>query len=205
MLRDAIVSGSIGPGTRLVEEDLAQQLGVSRGPVRDALRELNREGIVEQTSSGAFVVGLDQESIRQLLEYRTLLETFALRRVVATEPTDVLAELREIHERMQSAVVVNDVVAFALADMEFHRWIVEHSGNRLVTQNWGHISHTIESALRITDRRSRTTSVLNYHSMILDAVQRRAGKEAEQALEDHLEEACRILIGLLVDPLVSSE
>jgi GntR family transcriptional regulator of gluconate operon len=205
VLRDAIVSGKISQGTRLVEEDLAQQMGVSRGPVRDALRELIREGIVEQTPSGVLVVGLDQEGIRQLLEYRALLEIFSLRRVVATKPPEVVDELRQIHERMGSPAVRSDPAAFALADMEFHRWIVTHSGNRLVTQNWENISHTIESALRITDRRSRTISVLGYHLAILGAMQKRDVQEAEQALQSHLAEACKILVDILVNARVSPE
>lgn len=193
-LRDAIISGQIGQGTRLVEEDLAQRLGVSRGPIRDALRELSLEGLIEYTPSGVFVIGLDEGSVRQLHDYRALLEEFSVKQAILTASEDDLEKLWQIHAKMADGTLTKGPDPFAAVDMEFHRWIVIHSRNRLVSQSWESISQTIAASLRITDRQSRTSAVLAYHSAILEAIQRKDMEAAVEALRNHLGEAYEILI-----------
>lgn len=200
ILREAIISGQLEPGTRLVEADLAQQFRVSRGPIRDALRELAQEGLIDHSSVGALVIGLDREGIRQIYSYRGLLEKFSLQHISEEVPENGFAELHEIQTRMRESAAADDASAFALADVDFHRWIVYRSQNRLVIQSWERMSQTVQTALRITDRRNRTSRILGHHEAILRAMENKDLATAERALDEHFDEACAILLEAIRRP-----
>ncbi|WP_353988292.1 GntR family transcriptional regulator [Ruicaihuangia caeni] len=129
-LRDAIVSGSIGLGEALSEDSLAEALGVSRTPVREALRELQTQGLVEiKPKSGTTVFVPTEEQIAELVEFRTTMELQAAnwafeRNRVAT--ADALARAVEL---MEPAIEAQDMRAFGRADTFFHQAFVDHCDN----------------------------------------------------------------------------
>ncbi|MEV6636252.1 GntR family transcriptional regulator [Actinoplanes sp. NPDC051470] len=126
-----ILSGRVEPGERLVEEQLTRQLGISRGPLREALRLLAQQGLVEHIPRrGARVATLSDEDVRELYEIRDLLERHV---ASALPPVLDLAGLRGAVEVMRKATETGDRFATAEAHRRFHVEVVALSGNRQLT------------------------------------------------------------------------
>lgn len=131
-LRNDIAAGRLAPGERLEAERLARLLGVSRTPVRESLRLLQREGLVEIIPNhGARVRKFTLEEIRETYEVREVLEGLAVRRLVESGPTsEVIARLRKANDQRRNARTVGEL---ELADLAFHRAILQASGSRLIS------------------------------------------------------------------------
>lgn len=134
MLVESIVSRTLEPGQHLVETELAEQLGVSRQPVREALQQLSNEGWVDlRPGYGAFVHTPTEEEVDQLLAVRALLETEAARLTAGHATGEQVAELREIWQRGVDAVSREDIDDVVAANAELHRRIAELSHNQVLS------------------------------------------------------------------------
>ena len=136
-LRTGILAGEIVPGTRLLEVPLATELGVSRGPLREALRQLEQEGLVEfYAHRGAVVVGVADTEIETIYGIRSLLEEQAFAsasRVITDDDLDALSETVDL---MVEASEAGDTVAVTEYDMSFHGRVVELSGFQYLRHLW---------------------------------------------------------------------
>lgn len=136
-LRSGILSGEIAPGTRLLEVPLAAELGVSRGPVREALRQLEQEGLVEfYPHRGAVVVGVADAEMATIYGIRGLLEERAFAKACRVITDDELDALADTVEKMIEASEAGDVAAVTEYDMSFHGRVVELSGFQYLRRLW---------------------------------------------------------------------
>lgn len=130
-LRTAIRNGKLRPGTRLVERDLAKQLGVSRIPIREAIQRLLEEGLVEKSPHrGTFVYAPSQKEIEEISSIRMVLERFVVERAMANWTAESEVQLREIVATMRHAAARNDWQQIHECDYIFHStlWsIANHS------------------------------------------------------------------------------
>src|SRR3954462_14359633 len=109
-LKRVIIAGGLRPGDRVLETDLAEQLGVSRGPVREAFRQLEQEGLlVSYPHRGTFVATVPEDEIEEVYALRAHLEAYAARRVVAEHRDEALALLAALLEQMISAASAKDL------------------------------------------------------------------------------------------------
>lgn len=134
-VREAIATGDIPPGAQLGEADLARQLGVSRGPLREGLQRLTQEGLVlSYRNRGLFVIEMTVERVRDMYVARQAVERAAAEQVHQRQPVDAGTELLEVIERMAAAG--QDDEAVADLDREFHERLVELSESpRLTAMN----------------------------------------------------------------------
>jgi DNA-binding GntR family transcriptional regulator len=123
LLRDYIVGGSIPPGTKLVEREVADLLGISRAPVRDALMELEKEGLVVSRPSGRYVIELTERDVRELYQVRLALERLAAELAAQNSCPENCAALTAKLEAMRAAVAQGDRARYVAADVEMH-WLV---------------------------------------------------------------------------------
>lgn len=130
LLREYIVSGRIPPGTKLIEREVAQLLGTSRVPVRDALRKLEQEGLVIPGSSGRHVIELSERDIRELYRVRVTLERLATELAAENICTDNRAALTATLESMREAVARHDRARHVEVDVEMHRLVWRQADNR---------------------------------------------------------------------------
>jgi DNA-binding GntR family transcriptional regulator len=131
LLRTAIIFGRIPPGTPLGERDLATALHVSRVPIREALQELEKEGLVISTASNRrCVIELTERDIRELYEVRLRLETLAVERAARNTTPEHRDQLNAAMETMEQAFRDHNLEAFPHADIELHRAIWQQAGNR---------------------------------------------------------------------------
>jgi DNA-binding GntR family transcriptional regulator len=129
ILRSQIISGRIPPGTKLVERELADLLGISRMPARDALMDLEREGLVVSRPNGRYVIELDEASIGQLFEVRLVLEQLAVGAAAANRSPENCAALQANLARMQAAIDRSDRDAYVQSDLEAHQLIWQQAHN----------------------------------------------------------------------------
>lgn len=187
LLRERIIRGNLEPGTHLVEDSLATEHGVSRGPVRDALRCLNAEGLVRNTRRGAFVVGFTLRDIQELYAIRLAVESLALELAVQradavdwTKAQNLLEQMREAAERRESDV-------YAKADLDFHGTFYENSGNRRLLTLWDQYRPTFATMLEITN--SQDTDLgpsFADHVALLESVREGVVEQACELLRSHL-------------------
>lgn len=135
-LRRMILRRDLKDGTRLVEENLAAQFGVSRGPIRDALAQLEREGLVRVHRRGVYVTGLSPEAIGQLYDVRKALELLAISEASSRATQEQFGAMRACVDRMRAAAQDDDHAAFADADVDFHGLLFTLSPNRWLRDVW---------------------------------------------------------------------
>lgn len=133
-LRDEILSGAVAPGERLIEEQICRRFSISQSPVRESLRLLAQQGLVEHLPRrGARVAVWSDEDVQQLFALRTVLERYAISTALPLTPTngtDPLAEVRRHLDRMAAAEKDSDQLAEDDAHRDFHAAIVALAGNR---------------------------------------------------------------------------
>ncbi len=136
-LRTAILAGDIAPGTALVETALSARFDVSRGPLREALRQLIEEGLlVTVPYTGTHVASLSVEDVREIYSLRTVLETFAFEQVWERRDERFRAELRRRNETLIATIDAGDDRASILTEIEFHGLVFEAAGHKLLLRAW---------------------------------------------------------------------
>jgi GntR family transcriptional regulator, rspAB operon transcriptional repressor len=187
-LEDAILSGRIRPGERLVETWIAQQLQVSRTTVREALLRLEHEGYaVSKPRRGTFVTRLAREDALDLCYSRALLESFAVSSGYACLDETLLGELESCLDRMSTCRLPGDVPALIQIDLAFHRPLIELGGSRRLVELWSSLNGQI-GALVLTSLENQHASigdVVAFHRQLLDALRSGDAQIAQQAVIDH--------------------
>jgi DNA-binding GntR family transcriptional regulator len=188
-LRSAIADGSLAPGQRLLETNLANELGTSNGPVREALRQLEAEGLVVSSPyRGAVVAEVSQEEIEQVLvPIRVLIERFAFQVAMPLLDEQDLAELRRLVALMRSAADTNDPDQLAEADLQFHDLVIRRSGQNHCLQLW----RVIQPRVRAYFRRDAPAhqdhyEVADQHQHLLDALTASDPDALVTAVEQHV-------------------
>lgn len=192
-LRRLIVTGGLGADVHLVEADLSKDFGVSRGPIRDALRKLENEGLVETRQRGTHVVGFSDADIEELFSLRATLESFALRLCAGREGLEWSA-FDEPLARMRRAADVGDAAAFAVADLAFHSLFYELAGHRRLAAIWRDHEPTFHTLVTLTTSRDDDLHPsAESHAQILQDLRAGSTDVALRDLESHLEGSSRRL------------
>lgn len=187
-LREAIATGELVRGERLIEAELAERFGVSRGPVRDAFTILQGEGLVESQQPGMVVIGIDQESINELYSLRGALEGLAVRLAVARGGKNDLAEVNGHVEVMQRAADAGDPAAFARADIAFHNQICLLSGHKRLADVWQRYREIMMTLLRLTVSPDQDLlASADKHRQLLALIRSGDSAAAEAELASHLD------------------
>jgi len=187
-MRRAIVVGELHPGVHLKELALAERFGVSRLPIREAIAQLEREGLVRiEPRRGAYVVGLTTQDIHDIYECRVLLESCALRRAATRVTEQDIARLKTFIAQMEAGVAAGQVQLVAAMDMNFHRLLITLSGNRALANAWEPVAPLIEAALGIADANvPDLPGAVHGHYSIAQALEQHDADAAITALAAHL-------------------
>ena len=186
-LRVQIITGALTPGTHLVEDTLAETFDVSRGPVRDALRQLETEGLLESRRRGVFVKGLTAHDIDELYSLRQTLETMALRLAVARGRDADWTRAAECLEQLRRSADRADARAFAEVDLDFHSQFYLVSGHRRLADVWEQYRPTFAVMLGVTTAQDRDLHPsAEAHADLLAAARRGDADGAAEMLAEHL-------------------
>lgn len=188
-LRSAIISGVYEPGQRLIEASLSKELGTSRGPVREALRQLEHEGLVTSFPyRGAEVLGVSDEEVQEvLIPIRLTLERFTFANALPLLTDDDFAELGKQVWLMEEAARTNDLRKNVEADLRFHEVVIVRSGNTHAAQVWRSIWPRIRGYFFRYGRSRDLKTMADEHRELLVALQTRDPKLVRTLLEQHID------------------
>jgi DNA-binding GntR family transcriptional regulator len=187
-LREEIMLGKLVDGERLIEDQIARRLETSRGPVREALRQLEHEGlVVSYPYRGAVVTGVSDEEVQHvLIPIRLTLERFCFLKAIERMTAADFAELAKQVWLMGEAGRADDLMAAVEADIRFHEFVLEHSGQPHSAQLWGAIAPRIRAYFLRFGRVSDLGRIALEHSDLLEAMQTRDAAVWTRALERHI-------------------
>ena len=191
---DALVAGAseglILPGDRIIEAELALQLGVSRVPVREALRVLESQGIVvNEPYRGIRLTPVSPERIDQLIEVRVALETTAARRAIRLKMNDAphLASLEAIVQEMETMAARNDVFGFATADTSFHRTLCGFAGNAVLCDMWEMLARQMTIIFGLSTLGKPMAAIVEEHRAMIAVFRRGDARDMAREINEHID------------------
>lgn len=187
-LRQRIFAHELPPGTWIDEQKLAEQYGISRTPLREALKVLASEGLVElKPRRGCYVTEISAQDIDDIYPLMALLEGRCASEAVKRAKAPDIADLKAVHETLERSAAEGKIEAFFEANQEFHRKIQELAGNRWLLT----VIQDLRKVLKLSRMHSlsiegRLQQSLDEHRLIMAAILAGNAEQAEQAMHDHL-------------------
>ena len=196
LIRQAIVDGRVLPGQRLKEEELAQQLGISRTPIREALLVLQTEGLLEATPNrGATVRAYDPADLEEMYDLRAVLESHAARRAATRVNAEQLEGLRASCDRFATLVGGDDLPALVAENGFFHDTILAAADSERLS---GMVRQVVALPLvyksYVWYSPAQASASLHYHLQLVKALERGDGQRAEIVMREHVFEARDVLV-----------
>jgi phosphonate utilization transcriptional regulator len=183
-----ILAGDLAAGSKLTEATIAELLGVSRGPVREAFRALEGSGLVRlEKNRGVYVRQISVEEADQIYELRAVLDEFVGRRLAETATPAQVRELRDIVARMEKAAARNDVDAYLATNLEFHDRMVELTGNAKLLLVYRRLVNELHLFRRTAlAQGGALPASTREHREIVDRIAAHQSGAAGKALHDHV-------------------
>ncbi|MFI0717565.1 GntR family transcriptional regulator [Streptomyces sp. NPDC021224] len=188
LLRQSIVDGELGPNDRVVESEIARRLGVSQAPVREAVKQLAREGLLMHIPRrGHFVVEISSQDAEYARQVREPLERLAARLATEHITEEQLEMLDHLVAHMHDAVATNDVSRFRDADIEFHTLISQSAGNPFLERMWEVIEPSLRTLRAISDPlfQGDWHAMADEHGRLVSLLRSGDAEQAADAFADH--------------------
>lgn len=188
-LRQAILRGELKPGERLMEIQLANKLGVSRTPIREAIRKLELEGLVLMIPrKGAEVAEITEKSLRDVLEVRKALEELAVKLACDRMTKEQMVQLKEAAKEFQETLKTNDVTKYAEADVKFHDVIFMSTDNQRLIQLLNNFREQMyRFRVEYLKRKAYHQVLLDEHEEIIRRIEQHQKNEAAKVVCAHID------------------
>ncbi|MGN0334240.1 MAG: GntR family transcriptional regulator [Lachnospiraceae bacterium] len=188
-LRQAILKGELKPGERLMEMKLADRLGVSRTPIREAIRKLELEGLVVMVPrKGATVANITEKDTKDVLEVRRTLEMFAAEVACERITSEQLQRLKMAAEMFEAAKGCEDLIRIAQLDMHYHEIIYEATHNERLIQILNHLRENMyRYRIEYLKDANYYDSLAAEHRQILEAIAAGDQKTARECMQKHID------------------
>jgi len=188
-LRTAITSGQLPPQTPMVETELSEQLRISRGTLREAMRQLQQEGLLVVAARGRlYVRSLGPKEIEDIFAVRSALESLAASTLASRDDRAVAVDrLRGLLDLMAQAVSNEDLERRIEADLDFHRTLCQLTGNEMLLHTWQSLEGSIRMSIMYAGRAPALGNMdVDRHSVIVDTIASGDAAAAFAAVEEHL-------------------
>lgn len=192
ILKSMITDGQLSPGDRLIERDLCEQFGVSRPLLREALRQLEAEGLVSSLpNGGVHVKMMNLEEASEIYAVRAFLEAGAARLIAEAGSDEVIEELERYTKLVEEALATGDPLEFRRAKNNFYKALQNGCGNATLSEMLGMVHGRIQLLRTFTlgDPPRRSAAVAEIRA-IVDAIRRRDPEEAHRLSVLHMDNAC---------------
>lgn len=192
-IKKEILSGSISPGSRLLEGRLAKQINVSRTPVREALHVLEMEGFLESFPRvGYRVRKITWTEAIEINEIRAVLEPLAAKRAIESEDQSYIEDLEEVIKKTEQAARQNQIRSFFLYDTQFDEIILRASGMKTLLDVWATLRHRLKLyKMGAQDSIDTMMRSIRGHWKILECLKEKDKDGVEKAIKEHLEDSKR--------------
>jgi DNA-binding GntR family transcriptional regulator len=205
VLRNAITSGQIAPGTHLVETELSGALSISRGTLREAMRQLEQEGLVEPSERGRLRVRtLNAVEIADMFQVRSALEGLAAATLCKqANRKEVVRQLQDALDALGAATgSINDMVEI---DLDFHRTMCTLTGNTSLVRSWEGLAGSIRMSIMFAGtERALTNMSVPRHQVLVDAIAAGDPELARIAIDEHMHGAAINLVTPIDSPATAS-
>lgn len=188
-IKTAIVKGDLQPGTRLLEADIAAQMGISRGPVREAIRQLDQEGLTySHPHRGTVVLEMNKEETEKVfVPTRRLIESFVAENAYQILTKEDYENLESIISQMEYAYEADNLYNLTDLDMKFHTYLVEHTASPTICALWNNITARIHSRLLLQGIVKESLHVVaNEHREYLEYIRTHNIEKIIQHLNTHI-------------------
>lgn len=194
-----IASGKLPAGARIIQEQIAQSLGVSRQPVQHALTLLRNHGVLQDAPGrGLQVAPMDLAQVRQIYDVRAVIEGLAFRKAAETNAALAASKGPSLIRAGQKAAHSGSVGAMIAADMAFHQFIYAISGNQLLAPSMEtHWTHTQRVMGEVLIRDDKPRDIWTEHHELLETVIKGQGAQAERLAKKHILDAAEFMINRL--------
>ena len=196
ILKTEIVKRNLKPGTKLLEVKIAKQMGVSRTPVREAIRELAAEGFVKMIPNQGVIVSIASiEDTQEVLQIRSVLEGLAARLATKVINGEEIKELEQYIEQMEYYANKDNALAFSKMDVEFHELILNICGNNRLIQIRKNLSDQAHRyRIRSLSIPGRLKHSLKEHQEIVKALKRKDSEQAGRLSQKHIENVLKNIL-----------
>lgn len=186
-IRNAVIKGDFRPGERLIEAELSERLGVSRAPLREALKQLVAEGLLINVSRrGTTVVELMEKDIREIYSLRTALETLAVELITPTITPGQLQPFEELIQQMRAAANSQDISAIVDLEMRFHEQLCRASGHSRLLAAWNLMGGQLRAFFAAADPQYENAEFIDRHVTLLAAIASGNVDRAVTTLREHV-------------------
>lgn len=198
-LRQAILRGELKPGQRLMEIQLANKLGVSRTPIREAIRKLELEGLVLMIPRrGAEVAQITEKSLRDVLEVRRSLEELAVQLACDRMSVESVEALKQAEEEFEELLASDDITVVAEADVAFHDVIYQATDNQRLIQLLNNLREQMyRYRVEYLKRKECRPQLLAEHRNMIKAIENRDKETASKITCQHIDNQVETVSGLL--------
>ena len=198
-LRQAILRGELKPGERLMEIQLANKLGVSRTPIREALRKLELEGLVNMVPrKGAEVADITEKSLRDVLEVRKALEELSVQLACEKITEEEIEELKRVAERFKDTLHDQDVTKIAEADVAFHDVIYTATDNQKLILLLNNLREQMyRYRVEYLKKEEAYPQLIAEHEELIDNISKRNKEEATRIMCEHIDNQVATVINVI--------
>ena len=198
-LREATLKGELKPGERLMELQLAAKLGVSRTPIREALRKLELEGLVNMVPrKGAEVADITEKSLRDVLEVRKALEELSVQLACEKITEEEIEELKRVAERFKDTLDDQDVTKIAEADVAFHDVIYTATDNQKLILLLNNLREQMyRYRVEYLKKEEAYPQLIAEHEELIDNISKRNKEEATRILCEHIDNQVATVINVI--------
>ena len=199
VLRMAILKGELQPGERLMEIQLAEKLGVSRTPIREAIRKLELEGLVLMIPRrGAEVAAISEKRLKDVLEVRKNLEALAIRLACSRMKPEAVSGLEEAEKKFRDSIESEDLVAMAEADEKFHFLIYDAADNEKLQQILTNLKENMyQFRLEYLKNKEARQRLISEHKGIVEAIKAHDVEEAVRIMDGHIDNQEKVVMAKL--------
>ena len=194
-IKEAIQSGKLKPGDRIVEAELAREMGISRFPIREAISSLEKEGIlITIPFKGTYISHYDEDDLEEIYTLRSALEELAIRLLMEKITSKKIQKLESILAAMEQATHKGKVGRLIFGDMQFHQAICELSGHRRLLEVWLTLKDQLRSFIALEEHfYGGPEQLLKTHYPLMAAIKTGDSSLAEKRLREHLFDALQIV------------
>jgi DNA-binding GntR family transcriptional regulator len=196
VLRNMVVSGALSSGDRINEADLAARLGISRGPLREAIQRLGAEGFIEfHQNRGAFVRTFNLDDLRQMYEAREVIEAKAAQLAANRATDDGIAQLQNLLSSVDEVLRTDTTGAYPV-ELDLHELVLDLSGNPYLQRAGTDLQNQVRLArIKSGSSPDRARQALTEHQDIISAIAARDPKRAGKAMTSHIQNSLKHLLG----------
>lgn len=207
VLRMAILKGELQPGERLMEIQLAEKLGVSRTPIREAIRKLELEGLVLMIPRrGAEVAAISEKRLKDVLEVRKNLEDLAVRLACGRAKSDTVKNLEEAQRGFMASIESGDLIAMAEADEKFHFLIYDAADNEKLQQILTNLKENMyQFRLEYLKNEDARKGLIEEHTAIIEAIKKNDAEEAVHVMDKHIDNQEKVVVAKLKESVAAAK